>query len=295
VSLSLLVEKGRIAEGPAFRSRSSRLAASAGAWCIPYRAVFSAAEAALRNRPEAGRHYCYLRQRPSGSRRPEWMASSRMASSRTASSRTSDSTHRTHSSNRTHSSDNPSYSSCHSSRGNYRSRCGIRRSCCGCRRSRPHGSCPPADAPVGESAAVATVVNAARASIDLRVNMIVSCVSEEHDCPSMFRSIGSGRHDRCAGAHKIAHLRRTSRSLDWGAALGRRYPAGQQWPGSRNQLAHTPHSLAVERMCVLAGANRAGYYRHWAASAPRQEETAVCAMRSSAWRAIRKPASASAQ
>jgi putative transposase len=33
--------------------------------------------------------------------------------------------------------------------------------------------------------------------------------------------------------------------------------------------------LTVERMCVLAGVNRAGYYRHWAASAPRQEETAM--------------------
>jgi transposase InsO family protein len=28
-------------------------------------------------------------------------------------------------------------------------------------------------------------------------------------------------------------------------------------------------------MCVLAGLNRAGYYRHWKVSAPRQEETAV--------------------
>jgi putative transposase len=33
--------------------------------------------------------------------------------------------------------------------------------------------------------------------------------------------------------------------------------------------------LTVERMCALSGANRAGYYRHWRASAPRQEETAV--------------------
>ncbi|HWN50035.1 MAG TPA: IS3 family transposase [Xanthobacteraceae bacterium] len=33
--------------------------------------------------------------------------------------------------------------------------------------------------------------------------------------------------------------------------------------------------LTVERMCVLAGINRAGYYRHWKASAPRQEETAA--------------------
>jgi len=31
----------------------------------------------------------------------------------------------------------------------------------------------------------------------------------------------------------------------------------------------------IARMCGLAGVSRAGYYRHWAASAPRQEETAV--------------------
>jgi putative transposase len=33
--------------------------------------------------------------------------------------------------------------------------------------------------------------------------------------------------------------------------------------------------LTVERMCVLAGVSRAGYYRRWQMSAPRQEETAV--------------------
>jgi transposase InsO family protein len=33
--------------------------------------------------------------------------------------------------------------------------------------------------------------------------------------------------------------------------------------------------LTVERMCGLARVNRAGYYRHWKASAPRREETAV--------------------
>jgi len=33
--------------------------------------------------------------------------------------------------------------------------------------------------------------------------------------------------------------------------------------------------LTVERMCVLSGVSRAGYYRHWKRSAPRQEETAV--------------------
>jgi len=33
--------------------------------------------------------------------------------------------------------------------------------------------------------------------------------------------------------------------------------------------------LRVARMCALAGVSRAGYYRHWQASAPRQEETGV--------------------
>jgi transposase InsO family protein len=31
----------------------------------------------------------------------------------------------------------------------------------------------------------------------------------------------------------------------------------------------------IARLCALAGVSRAGYYRHWAASAPRQEETFV--------------------
>ena len=31
--------------------------------------------------------------------------------------------------------------------------------------------------------------------------------------------------------------------------------------------------ITVERMCRLAGISRAGYYRHWAVSAPRQETT----------------------
>jgi len=33
--------------------------------------------------------------------------------------------------------------------------------------------------------------------------------------------------------------------------------------------------LTVERMCVLAGVSRAGYYRHLRVSLPRQEETVV--------------------
>lgn len=33
--------------------------------------------------------------------------------------------------------------------------------------------------------------------------------------------------------------------------------------------------VGIERMCGLAGVSRAGYYRHWLASRPRQEETAL--------------------
>jgi putative transposase len=33
--------------------------------------------------------------------------------------------------------------------------------------------------------------------------------------------------------------------------------------------------LSIERMCTLVGVSRAGYYRHFQASAPRQEETCV--------------------
>jgi putative transposase len=33
--------------------------------------------------------------------------------------------------------------------------------------------------------------------------------------------------------------------------------------------------VGIERMCRLAGVSRAGYYRHWQASAPRQEETGL--------------------
>src|ERR1700722_17983963 len=32
---------------------------------------------------------------------------------------------------------------------------------------------------------------------------------------------------------------------------------------------------SIARMCSLAGISRAGYYRHWRASAPREEETVV--------------------
>ncbi|WP_204848198.1 transposase [Rhodopila globiformis] len=33
--------------------------------------------------------------------------------------------------------------------------------------------------------------------------------------------------------------------------------------------------VGIEPLCALAGLARSGYYRHWAASAPRQEETAL--------------------
>src|SRR6202521_4615033 len=33
--------------------------------------------------------------------------------------------------------------------------------------------------------------------------------------------------------------------------------------------------LTVERLCMLAGVSRAGYYRQWGASSPREEEAAL--------------------
>lgn len=40
--------------------------------------------------------------------------------------------------------------------------------------------------------------------------------------------------------------------------------------------AHVPQgSPGIEQMCRLAGVSRAGYYRHWRQSAPRQEETGL--------------------
>jgi len=33
--------------------------------------------------------------------------------------------------------------------------------------------------------------------------------------------------------------------------------------------------IGIERMWALAGVSRGGYYRHWLASKPRQEETAL--------------------
>jgi hypothetical protein len=47
-----------------------------------YAAVFSAAEAVRPEQPEAGRCYCYLRRKPSGSRRSRGLAPSRLAPSR---------------------------------------------------------------------------------------------------------------------------------------------------------------------------------------------------------------------
>jgi transposase-like protein len=39
----------------------------------------------------------------------------------------------------------------------------------------------------------------------------------------------------------------------------------------------------IERLCALAGVSRAGYYRHWQASAPRQAETAPDAGQPPLW------------
>jgi hypothetical protein len=43
----------------------------------------------------------------------------------------------------------------------------------------------------------------------------------------------------------------------------------------RAMMERQGEGIGIERMCVLAGISRAGYYRHWRASKPRQEETAL--------------------
>jgi putative transposase len=43
----------------------------------------------------------------------------------------------------------------------------------------------------------------------------------------------------------------------------------------RAEIERQGDDLGIERMCVLAGVSRAGYYRYWSASKPRQEETAL--------------------
>jgi putative transposase len=43
----------------------------------------------------------------------------------------------------------------------------------------------------------------------------------------------------------------------------------------RAEIERQGDDLGIERMCALAGISRAGYYRYWRASKPRQEETAL--------------------
>jgi putative transposase len=43
----------------------------------------------------------------------------------------------------------------------------------------------------------------------------------------------------------------------------------------RAEIERQGNHLGIERMCALASVSRAGYYRHWRASKPRQEETAL--------------------
>jgi transposase InsO family protein len=43
----------------------------------------------------------------------------------------------------------------------------------------------------------------------------------------------------------------------------------------RAQMLRQGGHSGIERCCMLAGVSRAGYYRHWRASAPREEETAL--------------------
>jgi putative transposase len=43
----------------------------------------------------------------------------------------------------------------------------------------------------------------------------------------------------------------------------------------RAEMEQQGNNIGIERMCALAGVSRASYYRHWLASKPRQEETAL--------------------
>jgi hypothetical protein len=43
----------------------------------------------------------------------------------------------------------------------------------------------------------------------------------------------------------------------------------------RAEIERQGDHMGIERMCALAGVSRAGYYRYWRASKPRQEETAL--------------------
>jgi putative transposase len=43
----------------------------------------------------------------------------------------------------------------------------------------------------------------------------------------------------------------------------------------RAEMEQQGSGLGIERMCLLAGVSRAGFYRHWLASKPREEETAL--------------------
>ena len=43
----------------------------------------------------------------------------------------------------------------------------------------------------------------------------------------------------------------------------------------RAEMERQGDHIGIERMCALAGVSRAGYYRHWLASEPREEETAL--------------------
>jgi len=43
----------------------------------------------------------------------------------------------------------------------------------------------------------------------------------------------------------------------------------------RTEMERQGNQSGIERMCALAGVSRASYYRHWLASKPRQEETAL--------------------
>ncbi|MER9826431.1 IS3 family transposase, partial [Mesorhizobium sp. M0115] len=84
---------------------------------------------------------------------------------------------------------------------------------------------------------------------------------------------------RCLGAPLTQQVELDFLSRSLAACQGQSTAERRTWRCSvfeviQKMTAHVPQgSPGIEQMCRLAGVSRAGYYRHWRQSAPRQEET----------------------
>ena len=81
------------------------------------------------------------------------------------------------------------------------------------------------------------------------------------------RKIGQQQLDLDFFRAALRHVREPARRR---AILARRHLRGDPCGDGAAR-----RSQGIERMCALAGVSRASYYRHWLASKPREEETAL--------------------